>query len=368
MRIMWTLQRELPSDVFFSEGGRKLMNMSPEEFIRLNQAKFDSKFEEAFVRTVLARVAAIDLSKVLCQTAFDCDGRMRRCDFTFVGDIRIAFEVDGYNKTGRGGMTRAEFNDWLLREGCLKEQGWTLLRFANWQVMNKPERCARNIELVIQNERAKPLGAGLTQAEALELAKLDSERMLRLAELETEVAKHRQEAATLRSDMEHWKKESQEAQGRASKYYDESKAIAGTAAEASAERDAIREDRDKLSGKALIAIAIVAGFALVAIVLVFIFSGQDGGSTGDSDSDRTQPSVSSPVSVTPEASPTFRAEDYIGKGNAFDCDAFANQAQAQAVLRLDPSDPNQLDGFGGQRDGIACETRPAPKDSTQVPR
>lgn len=345
-----------------------MSEMSPEEFIHLNQAKFDSDFEEAFVRSVLARVPTIELSKVLCQTSFECDGRRRRCDFTFDDGIRIAFEVDGYDKTGRGeGMTRSEFNDWLLREGCLKEQGWTLLRFANRQVVKTPARCARNVELVIQNERAKLVGAGLTQAEALELAKLDSERMLRLAELEAEVAKHRQEAATLRTDVEHWKNKSDEAQSRASKYYDEVKAIAGTAAEASAERDAIREDRDKMSGRALIAIAIVAGFALVAIVLGVTLSGRDTPGGPDSNTEPATPTAGQ-VTSGPSITPAFRPEDYIGKGNAFDCDAFANQAQAQAVLRLDPSDPNQLDGFGGQRDGIACETRPDPRDRTPVPR
>jgi very-short-patch-repair endonuclease len=347
------------------------MSLGPEEFVRLNRAGFDSKYEEMFVRAVLARVPTIDLAKVRCQTTFHCDGRLRRCDFTLEDEIRIAFEVDGYDKTGRGtGMTRSEFNDWLLREGCLKEQGWTLLRFANWQVVNKPERCARNIELVIQNEGAKLSGAGLAQAEALELAKLDAERMLRLAELETEVAKHRQEAATLRADVEHWKTQSHEAQARAAKYYDQANSVAGLAAKASAERDSIREDRDRLSGRALIAIAIVAGFALVAIVLGLTLSRGNGSPDREPGSTEAQPSPSLPTSLATESpnTPAFRAQDYIGKGNAFDCSDFASQAQAQAVLRLDPSDPNKLDGFGGgQRNGISCETLPAPEDRTPVP-
>lgn len=348
------------------------MSLSAEEFVRLNRAGFDSKYEEMFVRAVLARVPTIDLAKVRCQTTFHCDGRLRRCDFTLEDEIRIAFEIDGYDKTGRGtGMTRSEFNDWLLREGCLKEQGWTLLRFANWQVVNKPERCARNIELVIRNERAKLSGAGLAQAEAIELAKLDAERMLRLAELETEVAKHRQEAATLKADVEHWKTQSYEAQARAAKYYDQANSIAGQAAKASAERDSIREDRDRLSGRALIAIAIVAGFALVAIVLGLTLSRGNGSERDDRrpGPTETQPPPAIPSSLPPEppTTPAFRAEDYLGKGNAFDCSDFTSQAQAQAVLRLDPSDPNNLDGFGGQRDGIACEALPAPEDRTPVP-
>ncbi len=41
-----------------------------------------------------------------------------------------------------------------------------------------------------------------------------------------------------------------------------------------------------------------------------------------------------------------------------DCGTFYSQAEAQAVLRSDPSDPNQLDEDDGPDDGIACETYP----------
>ena len=39
-----------------------------------------------------------------------------------------------------------------------------------------------------------------------------------------------------------------------------------------------------------------------------------------------------------------------------DCDHYASQAEAQAALREDPSDPNVLDEDPGPDDGIACET------------
>ena len=39
-----------------------------------------------------------------------------------------------------------------------------------------------------------------------------------------------------------------------------------------------------------------------------------------------------------------------------DCDDYASQAEAQAALREDPSDPNVLDEDPGPDDGIACET------------
>lgn len=59
----------------------------------------------------------------------------------------------------------------------------------------------------------------------------------------------------------------------------------------------------------------------------------------------------------------FDPRQYIGHGDAFDCSEFARQADAQAVLRLDPKDPNEFDF---DRDGIACPERPGPKDLEPV--
>lgn len=67
----------------------------------------------------------------------------------------------------------------------------------------------------------------------------------------------------------------------------------------------------------------------------------------------------------PPASPAFYPSQYIGPGDAFNCDDFMSQADAQAVLRADPTDPNQLDR---DLDGIACETNRAPKDIVPVVR
>jgi hypothetical protein len=56
---------------------------------------------------------------------------------------------------------------------------------------------------------------------------------------------------------------------------------------------------------------------------------------------------------------------YIGQGDAYNCGDFASQAQAQAVLRADPRDPNGLDA---DNDGIACESNRSPFDRTPVVR
>jgi hypothetical protein len=55
----------------------------------------------------------------------------------------------------------------------------------------------------------------------------------------------------------------------------------------------------------------------------------------------------------------FDPAQYIGQGDAYNCGRFTNQAQAQAVLRADPSDPNRLDA---DWDGIACENNKGDQD------
>lgn len=67
----------------------------------------------------------------------------------------------------------------------------------------------------------------------------------------------------------------------------------------------------------------------------------------------------------PAGPPAFDPAPYLGQGDAYNCPSFSSQADAQAVLRADPTDPNGLDA---DRDGIACESNRAPKDLVAVPR
>ncbi len=72
-----------------------------------------------------------------------------------------------------------------------------------------------------------------------------------------------------------------------------------------------------------------------------------------------------PRGPTAESTGTFDPTQYIGQGNRYNCPDFKSQADAQAVLRADPSDPNRLDG---DNDGIACERNPGPYERARVPR
>jgi hypothetical protein len=70
----------------------------------------------------------------------------------------------------------------------------------------------------------------------------------------------------------------------------------------------------------------------------------------------------------PPASPGFYPSQYLGQGDAYNCADFVSQADAQAVLRADPTDPNQLDTDRPRPDGVACESNRAPFDRVAVPR
>jgi hypothetical protein len=72
-----------------------------------------------------------------------------------------------------------------------------------------------------------------------------------------------------------------------------------------------------------------------------------------------------PTSSVPPFRPGFYAQDYVGRPGQFSCNDFRTQAEAQAVLRINPSDPNRLDP---DRDGIACDQLPGPRDLIPVPR
>jgi hypothetical protein len=114
-------------------------------------------YERRFVEEVLPRVAGLDWGAVHAQTPFDdADGKPRYIDFTISeGDlVRIAIEVDGYDKTGRGrGMTRDEFADWSRREQAIVAAGYRVIRIANSLIDREPAQCARTVELVLKRER-----------------------------------------------------------------------------------------------------------------------------------------------------------------------------------------------------------------------
>lgn len=132
--------------------------MSPQDWLKNNQDKLGSPFEEMFFRNVLSRIT-FDFDFLIAQFKFkDFDGKTRYCDFVYQDGsaIRIAIEIDGYDKRGTGtGMSPSDFVDWQRRHAALTSQGWFVLRFANTDVRDAPERCKQHIDLLLRSERQK---------------------------------------------------------------------------------------------------------------------------------------------------------------------------------------------------------------------
>lgn len=136
--------------------------MKSEDWIKNNRATFDSEYEALFAKQVLPLVDGLKWETVTAQYPFvDSDGRNRYCDFTIIESqsVRVAIEIDGYDKRGTGsGMTHSEFLDWQRRQASLASQGWHVLRFANRDVRDEPQMCAKHIASLLTRLRQAQTG------------------------------------------------------------------------------------------------------------------------------------------------------------------------------------------------------------------
>ncbi|MFJ3877655.1 hypothetical protein ACIPW5_09380 [Streptomyces sp. NPDC090077] len=107
----------------------------------------------------------------------------------------------------------------------------------------------------------------------------------------------------------------------------------------------------------LVVVAVALG------VVVFVRGGPDPAAQARKP-DREWCTPGTPRTVLCPDNKGFDAQGYTTHGDANDCDIFASQADAQAVLRADPADPNRLDDGSG----VACRERPEPRDTRPVPR
>ncbi|WP_368935082.1 endonuclease domain-containing protein [Alcaligenes faecalis] len=131
-------------------------------WVERNQDKLGSEYEILFAERVLPLVEGLRCDQVKAQHHFiDSDGKNRYCDFVIVESdiIRVAIEIDGYDKRGTGtGMSYEDFLDWQRRQASLASQGWHVLRFANRDVRDAPSRCAEHISELLNRLRKKQTG------------------------------------------------------------------------------------------------------------------------------------------------------------------------------------------------------------------
>lgn len=134
--------------------------MTWDEWIAQNRhalTRDGTPFELDYVNTVLRKVPRLPPTSVFAQTEFeDLSGRVRFIDFTIKeGDfVRIAIEVDGYDKTGRkAGMSRSEFHDWSFKELSITAEGWLPLRVANGLIKREPEALIESVARQLEEQR-----------------------------------------------------------------------------------------------------------------------------------------------------------------------------------------------------------------------
>ena len=132
------------------------------DWVKRNSRKLGSEYELLFAERVLPLVEGLRCDQVEAQHHFiDSDGKNRYCDFIIVESdvVRVAIEIDGYDKDGSGtGMSYEGFLDWQRRQASLASQGWHVLRFANRDVRDAPRKCAAHISQLLTRLRHKQTG------------------------------------------------------------------------------------------------------------------------------------------------------------------------------------------------------------------
>lgn len=130
--------------------------MNAHDWLEANKAALGSEYEVLFATSVLPLVPGLTWETVTAQYPFrDKDGKQRYCDFAIIESdvVRLAIEIDGFDKRGTGGMSYEDFLDWQRRQASLAAYGWHVLRFANRDVRDNPRRCAEHITELLERLR-----------------------------------------------------------------------------------------------------------------------------------------------------------------------------------------------------------------------
>lgn len=154
--------------------------MNLNDWVASHQSQFGSEYETLFAQSVLPKVPELRLEAITVQYPFkDIDRNQRYCDFVIQESdtVRIAIEIDGYDKRGTGmGMSHADFIDWQRRQAALTSQGWYVLRFANKDVRDEPQRCAEHISLLLRRSRAQLQNRSLSDEDKKRLDELNQKQ------------------------------------------------------------------------------------------------------------------------------------------------------------------------------------------------
>lgn len=117
--------------------------------------------EWAFAQDVIMEVPGLKPSDVIPQYSFfGNDGIERHIDYAILaGDLKIAIEVEGWDKSNKGhGKTKTEHDEFNRRIQSLTTQGWRVLPVTNAQHHQEPAYYQHQIRLMlIEAESKRPI-------------------------------------------------------------------------------------------------------------------------------------------------------------------------------------------------------------------
>jgi len=117
------------------------------------RAETSSQPEDLFVELF---VQVFGLEKVQSLTHeypfVDIYGNSRYIDYAVFGDgVKIAFEIDGMNWHHPDRITVEAFEDGLLRQNCMINNGWKVYRWTDRELIREPERVKSQLQLFLEN-------------------------------------------------------------------------------------------------------------------------------------------------------------------------------------------------------------------------
>ena len=107
-------------------------------------AMFDSMWEQAFARRVLAQIPNLGADDVEIQSYVKVGAESFKVDF-LIPRARLVLEVDGFTKSGDA-PTAHDLERRNRRDAALQGQGYKVLHFSNAQVQQEPQACRVQVQ------------------------------------------------------------------------------------------------------------------------------------------------------------------------------------------------------------------------------
>ena len=276
-------------------------------------------FEWNFARFVLMQVRGLNPNEVTPQRPFTAnDGRTLHIDFAIERrDLKIAIEVEGWDKTGSGqGKTKQEHDAFTRRIQSLSADGWTTLTVSNAQFMADQPFYQNQIRQLLLEADKQPQPT--PQASVAGATSGPSPSGPKPVEPEIPLAE--------------------------------------------AHRDAPAK-----SGLGLLAVGLCVLAAVVAVALVWQRGGSENGTevVAVDDVSSTLPSVPSTSSSSDTSVPattTPQSSDLVNPGNTKNCDSFGERTDPDAWLNAQEWHDLYFEDFGDvakldqDGDGVVCRS------------